>query len=174
MKKVAFFLLVTIWTLSNAFIVFADVASDRKLTEIIHDVVKQGPDKQNFQIDAATLALWIKEKRNNFQVIDVRVGEKAEEQYKQAHIPGAMYIPYNELFRSDNLKKLDKTKTIIVVCHMGASEELVIVPLRMIGFNARALLLGMSGWQKNYTAQAFVKQLMETANKGKFSTESSK
>lgn len=174
MKKVTMFLLLSLLILSTSLMVSAKDLYDGQLAEKINEVVSQGPDNGHFQIDASTLALWIKEGRKDFQVLDVREGEDAEETYNKAHIPPAIYIPYSELFKPDNLNKLDRNKTIIVVCHMGATEELVIVPLRMLGFKARALLLGMASWQKDYPSQEFVRGLMETANKGQFPTHRSK
>jgi len=177
MKHVTAFILTVVLTVTGAVITSANGGFDQELARKINDGISQGPDNGHFQIDAATLAQWIKEGRKDFQVIDARVGEggKGEEVlFNKAHIPGAIYIPYHELFKPDNLKKLDKTRTIIVACHMGATEELVIVPLRMLGYQARALLLGMSGWQKDYPTQNFVRGLMDTANKGEFPVEGAK
>ena len=149
----------------------ADDEADKKLAKRIHDAVKDAATKGHFQVDAATLATWIKEKRTDFQVLDVRMGEGSKKQFKEAHIPGAILIPYTELFRPENLKKLNKKKKIILVCHMSATAELVVVPLRMLGYDAQGLLMGMAGWQKDYPMQTWVKGLLDKANEGQFKTD---
>jgi rhodanese-related sulfurtransferase len=172
MRNLSSFLLTLIIFISHS--AYADDEVDKKLAKQIHNAVKDAAAKDHFQIDATTLALWIKEKRKNFQVLDVRMGEGTEKQFKEAHIPGAILIPYTELFKPENLKKLDKKKKIILVCHMGATEELVVVPLRMLGYDAQALLMGMAGWQKDYPMQGWVKGLLKKANEGQFKTDGTK
>ena len=43
---------------------------------------------------------------------------------------------------------------------MGVHENYSVVPLRLLGYNAYAMLFGMSGWQKDYPATSHVKMLI--------------
>lgn len=158
MKKV---LKVFLWLLPVLVSSIPAYAIDTGLAAKFNEVISRGPEDSNYHISANDLYMWLKMKKTDFQVVDVRVGQEAEKQYNDAHIPGAIYIPYNEVFRPENLKKLSKDKKIILVCHMGVSEALLIVPLRLLGYDAYGMVLGMSGWQKDYPAAGYVQGLID-------------
>lgn len=149
-------------------------AGGSDLAAKIDAVVSKGPDNGNYHVGADDIYMWLKMKRTDFFVLDVRVGEGAVKQYKEGHIPGAIHVPYNEVFKPENLKKLPKDKKIIVVCHMGATEALTIVPLRLLGYDAYGLLLGMAGWQKDYSATEYVKGLINAPNTKRYPLEKGK
>ena len=136
-------------------------AEDSNLVTKIDAVVSEGPENGNYFVGANDVYMWLKMKKTDFVVVDVRIGEKALSAYKSAHVPGAVYIPYNEMFKPENLQKLPKDKKIILVCHMGASESLLIVPMRLLGYDAYGMLLGMAGWQKDYPAAEYVQGLID-------------
>ena len=52
-------------------------------------------------------------KKNNHVLIDVRTPQE----FKSGHIPGAKNVPLQSL--SENLKKVPKDKTVMVVCRSG-------------------------------------------------------
>lgn len=149
-------------------------ANDSDLAVKINAIVTKGPDNGNYHVSAADIYMWVKMKKTDFQVVDVRIGPEARKQYKDGHIPGAIYIPYNEIFKPENLKKLPKDKKIILVCHMGVSEALLIVPLRLLGYDAYGMLLGMSGWQKDYPAAEYVRGLIDATKERKHPLEKGK
>ncbi|MBI4838770.1 MAG: rhodanese-like domain-containing protein [Nitrospirae bacterium] len=136
-------------------------ADEADLIAKIDAVVSEGPENGNYFVGANDVYMWLKMKKTDFVVVDVRIGEKALSAYKSAHVPGAVYIPYNEMFKPENLQKLPKDKKIIFVCHMGASESLLIVPMRLLGYDAYGMLLGMAGWQKDYPAAEYVQGLID-------------
>ena len=43
---------------------------------------------------------------------------------------------------------------------MGIHESYSVVPLRLIGYDAYALLIDMSGWQNDYPASGHIKSLL--------------
>jgi len=149
-------------------------ANDTALTAKIDAVVSKGPDNGNYLVGADDIYMWLKMKKTDFQIVDVRVGEGSDKQFEEAHIPGAIYIPYNEIFKPENLKKLSKDKKIILVCHTGVTEILPLVPLRLLGYDAYGLLMGMSGWQKDYPAAGWARGLLDAPNKRKYPLEKSK
>ncbi len=149
-------------------------ANDSNLAVKINAIVSKGPDNSNYHVNANDIYMWLKMKKTDFQVVDVRIGSEASRQYKDGHIPGAIYIPYDEIFKTENLKKLPKDKKIILVCHMGVSEALLIVPLRLLGYDAYGMLLGMSGWQKDYPTAKYVRGLIDATKERNYPLEKGK
>jgi len=75
-------------------------------------------------------------------VLDVR----EEVEYAFGHIKGAISIPFGQLF--DNLTKLNKDKTIYVICRSGQRSDLACQMLQNNGFeNVFNVEQGMSGYK---------------------------
>ncbi|MEN8264866.1 MAG: rhodanese-like domain-containing protein [Nitrospirota bacterium] len=167
MKKKSMVLIGILLLLISTIPVFAE---DSDLVERIDKILSKGPEHDNYHVAAWQLNKWIKMGRTDFQVIDVRMPPDNEVwgQPKYGRIPGSIYIPYTELFRSENLKKLPKDKKLIFVGHMNVYENYLVVPLRLIGYDAYIMLLGMSGWQKDYPASGHIKSLLHDAQKQDF------
>ena len=153
---------------------FSAYANDSELVTKIDAVVNEGPENGNYFVGANDVYMWLKMKKTDFLVVDVRIGENAINAYKAAHIPGAIYIPYNEMFKPENLQKLPKDKKIIFVCHMGVTEALLVVPMRMLGYDAYGMLLGMAGWQKDYPTAEYVQGLIDAPKTKNYTLESEK
>ena len=69
-------------------------------------------------------------------ILDVRTIEE----YNLSHIDGAIKIPLDEL--RENLKKLDKSKEIVVHCHSGLRSYLACRILKQKGYNVKNLIGG--------------------------------
>ena len=54
-------------------------------------------------------------------------------------------------------------RKIFLVGHMGVYENYLVVPLRLLGYDAYIMLLGMSGWQKDYPATRHIDSLLHDA-----------
>ncbi len=93
------------------------------------------------------MAKWIQEGKKDFQVVDVRLNPK---EYASGHIPGAIYIPYHKILEPANLKKLHKDKKIILVCVTGQTQNLPVLALRLLGYDARTVSFGHAAWIKGY------------------------
>ncbi len=93
-------------------------------------------------VTAPELARWLIEKRDDFQLIDIRDPWK----YDDYHIPTAINIPLTQLFHPDGLKQLDRSKTIVVyglgAGHSAQSQLL----LSLKGYRSLSLLAGISAW----------------------------
>jgi rhodanese-related sulfurtransferase len=82
-----------------------------------------------YEISADQLAARIKDKAdNNYIIVDIR----DDTSYDEAHIPGAINIPLNEL--GYRLFSLDKTKDIVVYCFTGVTSEVACRILLNAGF----------------------------------------
>jgi rhodanese-related sulfurtransferase len=148
-------------------------SGDTDLTVRINEILSKGPANDNYHVTAKQVSNWMKKGEKDFLVVDVRMppddGEWGKPQY--GRIPGSIYVPYTELFRPANLEKLPKDKKIILVGHMGVYENYLVVPLRLIGHDSYFMLLGMSGWQKNYPAVGHVNMLINAPKKMDFPLE---
>ncbi len=139
--------------------VFAD---NRNLAEGIDNIMSKCAENDNYHITAMELNTWIKNGKADFLVVDLRFApdDGPWGQPKFGRIPGSLHIPHYDLFKQENLAKLPKDKKLILVGHMGVHENYSVVPLRLLGYDAYALLLGMSGWQIDYPATGHIKMLI--------------
>jgi rhodanese-related sulfurtransferase len=93
-------------------------------------------------VTASELAQWLIEKRTDYQLIDIRLGW----QYDDYHIPTAVNIPLAGLFQPEGLKKLDRSKKIVVYgLGAGHAAEAQLL-LSMKSYNALSLKEGISAW----------------------------
>lgn len=66
-------------------------------------------------------------KEEDYVIVDVRT----KEEYMEAHIVGAINIPYDEI---DKSVKLDKEKTIFVYCRSGSRSSIAFNTLVSLGY----------------------------------------
>ncbi len=98
--------------------------------------------KDGGQVTAAELSQAILEKRQDYQLVDLR----EPWHFDDYHIPTAINIPRESLFQPESLKRLDQKKKIIVYslgAGDGAKAQLL---LSMKGYRAYALEDGIIGW----------------------------
>jgi hypothetical protein len=62
-------------------------------------------------------------------------------------ITGATNIPVTFLFQSENLAKLPKNQTILVVCASGTSAAMSTSVPNLLGYDAWQLRFGMTSWR---------------------------
>ncbi len=93
-------------------------------------------------VTAGELARWIIEKRQDYQLIDIR----QPWQFDDYHIPTAVNIPLAQLFREDSLKKLSRAKKIVVYgLGAGHSAETQLL-LSLKGYSAYSVKEGITAW----------------------------
>ena len=114
----------------------------------------------HWQVTADEIYMWIKTKKTDFIVVDVRPNPS---EFKEGHIPGVTHIPYNEILKPENLRKFPKDKKIILVCATGQLQNLPILPLRMLGYDAYTMAFGYAAWIKNYRGGEVMKKAIEKA-----------
>ncbi len=141
-------------------------AENSVLAERINAIMKNCAENDNYHISARQLSDWMKAGKDDFMVVDIRFApdDGPWGQPKYGRIPGSVFIPYYDLFTPENLATLQRNKKIILVGHMGVHENYSVVPLRLLGYDAYALNMGMSGWQKDYPAVGHVKMLINAPN----------
>ncbi|HHB90013.1 MAG TPA: rhodanese-like domain-containing protein [Anaerolineae bacterium] len=84
------------------------------------------------------------------------ISVRAKEDYEKGHIPGAVWASPKELFTEEMLRKIDPDRPIVTVCYTGQAAGWVAAALNDLGYDASALLFGMSSWTNN--PEVFVKR----------------
>jgi rhodanese-related sulfurtransferase len=130
----------------------------------LNAVLTAGPAEKFWQIQADEIASWIKEKRD-FVVVDVRPNPA---EYGQGHIPGAIQVPVQNILTPQGLAKLPKDKTLVLVCVTGQTQNLPVVALRALGYNAYTMAFGYASWIKGYHGAQMMQQAIKNAETKNF------
>lgn len=82
--------------------------------------------------------------KSDLVLLDVRTLEE----YKEAHIGGALLLPYDQITASSAAKTLglDKNKTVIVYCRSGRRNEIAAKTLASLGYKKIYDLGAISAW----------------------------
>jgi rhodanese-related sulfurtransferase len=93
-------------------------------------------------VTAGELARWIIEKRNDYQLVDIR----EPWQFDDYHIPTAVNVPLGQLFQAGGLNRLARGKTVVVYgLGAGHATETQLL-LTMKGYKALSLKEGITAW----------------------------
>ncbi len=126
----------------------------------LNAVLSKGPDTKFWQISADDVAAMINEKKTDFVVVDVRPNPA---EFGEGHIPGAIQITTQDVFKPESLKKLPKNKKIILVCVTGQIQNLPILGLRALGYDAYTLAFGYAAWTKGYRGGVKMQEAIQNA-----------
>lgn len=110
-------------------------------------VLANGQETAFWQVSADDVHEMIKAKKTDFVVVDVR---PSANEYKEGHIPGAIQIQVQDMFKPASLKKLPKDKMVILMCGTGQVQNLPVLGLRALGYDARLIAFGYTAWAKGY------------------------
>jgi len=141
MKKVMIGMVVSVVVLALSAPAFAQDDMAKRM----NDVLSKGMTEGHWWVSAEELNMWMKTGKTDFLVVDVRPSATA---FKLGHVPGAVHIPYNAILAPENLAKLPKDKKLVLVCNTGQLQNLPVVPLRALGYDAATLTLGYAAWTK--------------------------
>ena len=81
---------------------------------------------------------------------------RSAEDYAKGHIAGAVWMDVKTLFTLEGLATLPPDRDVVVVCYTGQSASQAAAALNMLGYDAYALLYGMSSWTSD--PEVFVKR----------------
>ena len=154
MKRLSVILFAVVLSVSLA--VSASYAADENA------VLSKSLAEKFWQVTADDVKAMIDAKKTDFVVVDVRPDISL---YKAGHIPGAIFIATQDVLKPESLKKLPKDKKIILVCVSGQTQNLPIVPLRALGYNAMTMKFGMAAWDKNSLGVKLMKEAISGAEK---------
>jgi rhodanese-related sulfurtransferase len=157
MKKLQTMFIVTVLSLVLA--VPGSFAADDMAAKLNAVLAKSAAEKF-WQVSADEVLAMINSKKNDFLVVDVR---PAPAMYAAGHISGSIFIPTQDILKPESLKKLPKDKKIILVCVTGQTQNLPVVALRALGYNALTMKFGMAAWDKNSLGVGFMKEALKGA-----------
>ena len=126
----------------------------------LNAVLSRAAAEKFWQVSADEVLSMINAKKNDFVVVDVR---PAIALYEAGHIPGALFIATQDVLKPENLKKLPKDKKIILVCVTGQTQNLPVVALRALGYNAMTMKFGMAAWDKHSLGVRLMKEALQGA-----------
>lgn len=85
----------------------------------------------------------------DFFLLDIRevwpTAKNPQMAYCNNHLPGAVNIPYQDVFKPRNLAQLPSDRPILVICYTGHGASQVTSVLNMLGYDAWILRFGMMG-----------------------------
>jgi rhodanese-related sulfurtransferase len=122
-------------------VVMATIVSHRVRAAETEAAVKAIADDAG-HVTAGELAQWILEKRQDYQLIDLR----DRWHFDDYHIPTAINIPFAELFWADNLQRIDRQKKVVVYGLGAGNAAQAQLLLAMKGYRAYSLEDGIIAW----------------------------
>ena len=76
--------------------------------------------------------------------------------FAKGHVPGAVNIPLDTLFRSENLAMLPTDGTpIVIICHTGHTASMALGGLVALGYNPFVLRFAMMGWNASSSQKIY-------------------
>lgn len=144
--------------------VFAEDDTGRRLSGALMKALEDG----HWQVTADEVYMWLKTNRTDFLVIDVRPDA---EEYNAGHIPGAIHIPYFEVLKPENLKNLPKDKKTVLVCATGQLQNIPVLALRLLRYDAYTMLFGYTAWIKDYAGGEAMRSIINKASAKKYPLE---
>lgn len=119
-------------------------AYDATLAERLHkDLTSQRDQKffteKNWTVSAEDILKSLS-KKENITLLDIR--SQAEQNILGLTHPNSLFIPMEKLMLKENLDRLPKDGTIVVVCHSGSRAAYVTSLLQAVGFNNVVFLNG--------------------------------
>jgi rhodanese-related sulfurtransferase len=93
-------------------------------------------------VSASEVSEDIRSGTGKYRIVDVR----PPEEYENGHVPGAINIPLDVLFRPASLETLSGGQPILLVCQSGHMESMALGGLAALGYEPYVLRFGMIGW----------------------------
>jgi rhodanese-related sulfurtransferase len=124
------------------------------------DLLMKAPAANHWQVKADEVYGWMQAKKNDFLIVDVRPNPPGQQ---GGRIPGAIYIPYNEILKAENLKKLPKDKKVVLVCVTGQTQNLPLLVLKALGYDAYVMAFGHTAWIKEYLGANIMQKTIQNA-----------
>lgn len=131
----------------------------------LNEVLSAAPAQGFWQVKADDVQAWIQQKKTDFVVVDVRPNPA---EYAEGHIPGAIQISVQNILSPASLAKLPKDKKVVLVCVTGQTQNLPVVALRALGYNAHTLAFGYAAWAPGYRGAQVMQEAIQNAAAKKF------
>ena len=147
-KKIGVALLTLLWS-ANLSAYDADLA--KKINETFSQYSLKYLNNSKMLIDADSTMKMLK-KKEDFVLLDIRTPD--ETGVVGLRTKNTLEIPFDLLFKKENLDRLPTDKPIVIVCHSGSRALQAATSLEMIGFkNAKVLYGGIIALAKSDSTQ---------------------
>ena len=157
MKKIVF----PLFLAAIAFLSVSPAGATDDLAKRMSDLLLTAPTAGHWQVKTADVAKMIDEKKGDFLIVDVRPTPPGQ---APGRIAGSVYIPYNQILTSESLARLPKDKKIILVCGNGQIQNLPVLALRTLGYDAYTMTFGLASWINGYRLGKLVQDAVAAAN----------
>lgn len=84
----------------------------------------------------------VKANSKDYFLIDIR----SNEDYSNGHIENSINIPYQEITKADNLKRIPSDKRVVLIGYTGNDASQVVRILNQLGYDSYAMFQGMRVW----------------------------
>ncbi|HWE25342.1 MAG TPA: rhodanese-like domain-containing protein [Myxococcales bacterium] len=102
-------------------------------------------------VTASELLEDIRGGKTKYRIVDVR----PVDDYEKGHLPGAINVPLDVLFRPESLELLQgDRKPLLLVCQSGHMESMALGGLAALGYEPYVLRFGMIGWNSETKVKA--------------------
>lgn len=87
------------------------------------------------------------DKANDPVVVDVRQAKD----YALGHIPGAINVPFADVFKPESMAKIPKDKPVVFTCYTGHTASMASLAYNTMGYSTQTLKWAIMGWTKDET-----------------------
>ena len=162
MKRV----LVILWVVALAAAVSVPTAFGADdMAAKLNAVLSKGTETKFWQVSADDVLAMMNAKKTDFVIVDVRPNPA---EFGEGHIPGAVQITVQDIFKPESLGKLPKNKKIILACVTGQTQNLPVVGLRALGYDAYTMSFGYSAWTRGYRGGQLMQGAIQNASAKNF------
>ncbi len=158
-------LLIVLFVMVLAALTMVPAASADDMASKLNAVMSAAPGAKFWQVSADDVQAMINAKKTDFVIVDVRPNPA---EFGEGHIPGAIQITVQDIFKPENLQKLPKNKKVILACVTGQTQNLPVVGLRALGYDAYTMAFGYSAWLKGYRGGQLMQQAIQGAASKKY------
>jgi len=124
-----------------------DVNMAKKMDKTFSQYSLENLNNSKMLVDAETVMKMLK-KEEAFIFLDIRTTNEID--IVGLKTDNTLEIPFNILFKKENLDKLPKEKAIVIVCHSGSRALQAATSLEILGFkNAKVLYGGIIALAKS-------------------------
>jgi rhodanese-related sulfurtransferase len=94
-------------------------------------------------VSAADVWEEIRAGKTRYRIVDVR----PPDEFEKGHVPGAINLPLDVLFRPASLEQLPADgRPVLLICQSGHMESMALGGLAALGYEPYVLRFGMIGW----------------------------
>jgi len=153
--------LIMLWVVVLAVTMVVPLASAADdMAAKLNAVLSKGGEAKFWQVSADDVLAMINEKKSDFVIVDVRPNPA---EFGEGHIPGSIPMTTQDVFKPESLKKLPKNKKVILVCVTGQIQNLPVVGLRALGYDAYTMAFGYAAWTKGYRGGVKMQEAIQNA-----------